>query len=123
MPLLYTRSYALSSPSLSVGCMISRCLLHLRVCEYRVEQVSCPHCQQVSQWGFPAEVNAPVQYGPNVWAWRCICTTISCRRRNTPVEPWPTCAAKLPSISRLTRELFTILRIIPFHLENSICKC
>jgi len=36
--------------------MVSRCLLHLRVCEYRVEQVSCPHCQQVSQWGFPAEV-------------------------------------------------------------------
>ena len=65
MALLYTRSYALSSPFI-VGQVHDLPVLHLRVCEYRVEQVSCPHCQQVSQWGFPAEVNAPVQYGPNV---------------------------------------------------------
>ncbi len=36
--------------------------------EYRAEQKQCPHCQQISRAAFPAGVQAPIQYGPNVGA-------------------------------------------------------
>ena len=40
----------------------------LVVREHQVEQVWCPRCQQVSRGSFPAEVEAPVHYGPNLRA-------------------------------------------------------
>ena len=36
--------------------------------EYRAEQKQCPHCQQITLAAFPAGVQAPIQYGPNVGA-------------------------------------------------------
>jgi len=36
--------------------------------EYRAEQKQCPHCQYITRAAFPAGVQAPVQYGPNVGA-------------------------------------------------------
>src|SRR5216683_1907077 len=42
--------------------------VRLRVCEHQVEEVPCPACGQPSVGSFPAEVMAPVQYGPNVQA-------------------------------------------------------
>jgi transposase len=42
--------------------------MQLRVCEHQVEEVPCPACGQQSVGTFPAEVMAPVQYGPNVQA-------------------------------------------------------
>src|SRR6266566_4468703 len=36
--------------------------------EYRAEQKQCPHCQQITRAAFPAGVQAPIQYGPNVGA-------------------------------------------------------
>ncbi len=36
--------------------------------EYRAEQKQCPHCQQITIAAFPAGVQAPIQYGPNVGA-------------------------------------------------------
>jgi len=40
--------------------------VRLLVREHQVEEVCCPRCQQVSAGSFPAEVEAPVQYGPNL---------------------------------------------------------
>jgi len=40
--------------------------LRLRVCEHQVEEVCCPHCQQLSRGSFPQGVAAPTQYGPLV---------------------------------------------------------
>jgi transposase len=40
----------------------------LVVREYRAEQKRCPHCQQITRAAFPAGVQAPIQYGPNVGA-------------------------------------------------------
>src|SRR5207249_9768594 len=42
--------------------------VRLRVSEHQVEEVQCPACQQASRGSFPAGVEAPVQYGPNVQA-------------------------------------------------------
>jgi transposase len=42
--------------------------MHLRVCEHQVEEVTCPACGQQSVGTFPAQVMAPVQYGPHVQA-------------------------------------------------------
>src|SRR6266851_1295817 len=42
--------------------------VRLRVCEHQVEEVPCPACGQQNVGTFPAEVAAPVQYGPNVQA-------------------------------------------------------
>src|SRR5258708_2775858 len=42
--------------------------LRLLVQEHQVEEVRCPHCQQLTRADFPAGVEAPVQYGPNVRA-------------------------------------------------------
>jgi transposase len=42
--------------------------MRVRVWEHRVEEVLCPACGQPSVGSFPAEVAAPVQYGPNVQA-------------------------------------------------------
>jgi transposase len=41
---------------------------HLFVREYRAEQKQCPHCQHITMAPFPAGVQAPIQYGPNVGA-------------------------------------------------------
>ena len=42
--------------------------MRLRVWEHQVEEVCCPACQQVSRGRFPAGVEAPVQYGPQLRA-------------------------------------------------------
>ena len=42
--------------------------IRLLVREHQVEEVRCPRCQQVSAGNFPAGVEAPVQYGPNLRA-------------------------------------------------------
>ena len=42
--------------------------VRLLVREHQVEEVCCPKCQQVSAGNFPAGVEAPVQYGPNLRA-------------------------------------------------------
>ena len=42
--------------------------VRLLVREHQVEEVCCPACQQVSRGSFPAGVEAPVQYGPNLRA-------------------------------------------------------
>src|SRR5438045_4021566 len=42
--------------------------LRLVVSEHQIEQMRCPHCQQVSSGSFPTEVSAPAQYGPGVRA-------------------------------------------------------
>lgn len=42
--------------------------IRLLVREYRVEEVCCPSCQQVSRGSFPEGVEAPVQYGPRIRA-------------------------------------------------------
>ena len=36
--------------------------------EHQVEAICCPRCQQITHGCFPAEVSAPVQYGPHVQA-------------------------------------------------------
>jgi len=43
-------------------------VLRLVVSEHQVEQVRCPHCQQMSRGDFPTEVPATTQYGPGVRA-------------------------------------------------------
>src|SRR6266566_217529 len=40
----------------------------LWVREYQAEQKQCPQCQQITNAAFPAGVQAPIQYGPNVGA-------------------------------------------------------
>ncbi len=40
----------------------------LVVREYRAEQKQCPDCQHITMATFPAGVQAPIQYGPNVGA-------------------------------------------------------
>lgn len=42
--------------------------MRLRVCEHQVEEVCCPACGQQSVGIIPAEMLAPVQYGPHVQA-------------------------------------------------------
>jgi transposase len=42
--------------------------VRLLVREHQVEEVCCPSCQQMSRGSFPAGVEAPVQYGPNLRA-------------------------------------------------------
>lgn len=42
--------------------------LRLLVREHQMEEVRCPHCQHLTRAEFPAGVEAPVQYGPNVRA-------------------------------------------------------
>src|SRR5712692_65303 len=42
--------------------------VRLVVREHQVEEVCCPACQQMSRGSFPAGVEAPVQYGPNLRA-------------------------------------------------------
>jgi transposase len=42
--------------------------LRMLVTEHRVEGICCPACQHVTPAGFPAGVDAPVQYGPQVQA-------------------------------------------------------
>src|SRR5205814_10478361 len=41
----------------------------LVVDEHQVEEISCPHCHALTRGSFPAEVSAPVQYGPRVRGW------------------------------------------------------
>jgi transposase len=42
--------------------------MRLQVREHQVEEVACPACRRRNVGSFPAEVTAPVQYGPNVQA-------------------------------------------------------
>ena len=42
--------------------------IQMQVTEHRAETKACPCCGQRSQAAFPENVNAPVQYGPNVLA-------------------------------------------------------
>ena len=42
--------------------------VRLVVAEHQVEEVCCPHCQQVSRGSFPEGVSAPAQYGAGVKA-------------------------------------------------------
>jgi transposase len=42
--------------------------VRLVVREHQVEEVRCPRCQQASRGSFPAGVEAPAQYGPNLRA-------------------------------------------------------
>ncbi len=42
--------------------------MRLLVHEHQIEAVCCPTCQVTSLGSFPAAVNAPVQYGPNLQA-------------------------------------------------------
>src|SRR5258708_4140986 len=42
--------------------------VRLVVREHQVEEVCCPGCRQVSRGSFPAGVEAPVQYGPQIRA-------------------------------------------------------
>jgi transposase len=42
--------------------------VRLLVREHQVEEVCCPRCQQASRGSFPAGVEVPVQYGPNLRA-------------------------------------------------------
>jgi transposase len=42
--------------------------VRLLVREHQVEEVRCPSCQQVNAGSFPAGVEAPAQYGPNLRA-------------------------------------------------------
>jgi transposase len=42
--------------------------VRLFVREHQVEEVCCPSCQQMTEGSFPAGIEAPVQYGPNVRA-------------------------------------------------------
>jgi transposase len=42
--------------------------VRLLVREHQVEEVCCPRCQQVNAGSFPAGVEAPTQYGPNLRA-------------------------------------------------------
>jgi transposase len=42
--------------------------MRLQVWEHQVEEVACPACGRRNVGSFPAEVTAPVQYGPNVQA-------------------------------------------------------
>ncbi len=42
--------------------------VRLVVREHQVEEVCCPACQQVSRGSFPAGVEAPAQYGPQIRA-------------------------------------------------------
>jgi transposase len=43
--------------------------IQLVVQEHQVEEICCPHCQQINRGSFPPEVSAPVQYGPRARAW------------------------------------------------------
>src|SRR5205085_7514413 len=40
----------------------------LVVTEHRVEQKQCPVCHHVTRAGFPAQVSAPIHYGPSIQA-------------------------------------------------------
>ncbi len=42
--------------------------VRLVVAEHQVEEVRCPHCQQMSRGSFPEGVSAPAQYGTGVKA-------------------------------------------------------
>lgn len=42
--------------------------IRLLVQEHQIESISCPTCQSSTVGSFPAAVNAPVQYGPNLQA-------------------------------------------------------
>jgi transposase len=42
--------------------------IRLRTQQHQIEAIRCPHCQERNLGNFPAEVKAPVQYGPNLQA-------------------------------------------------------
>jgi transposase len=42
--------------------------IKIQVTEHRVQQCKCPHCDLTNSAPFPAEITAPIQYGPNLQA-------------------------------------------------------
>ncbi len=73
--------------------------IRLLVREHQVEAICCPGCQQITQGCFPAEVTAPVQYGPQVQA-----LAVSLHQGHLlPVAR--TCDTKLLSMVEFSQEL------------------
>ncbi len=48
--------------------MIDLPVKRVLITEHRVEEKHCPACQHVTRAAFPAQVNAPIQYGASIHA-------------------------------------------------------
>ena len=61
------------------------------VIEHQAQHKCCPACQQISSAPLPADVRAPVQYGPALEQWASTWCNSSCCPMNAPVKSWRTC--------------------------------